>query len=144
MEHFGYLGVVYLNVFSMQATTSLIYCYIGHRISTKVSQLTYAGYSSLWYHAPVRALRGIRLLMFYGHQEIYFSGYGIIICYMETFQQVTSSMIVINVSVIDGFFFFRFYGKLQLFISFCGNSSILPKCFSIFFSGKVRIIHVHK
>lgn len=87
----------------MQLITAFIFCYFGQRVTTKASKLTYAGYSSLWYYAPVRALRGIRLLMFYGQQDIHFSGYGIIICSMGTFQQILQKVAAVYLIFSKGY-----------------------------------------
>lgn len=80
-----------MSLFILHLSTTFVYCYYGQRITTKTSAMAYAAYSSLWYNAPQRAIRGIKLLMFYGQQEIHFSGYDLIHSSMETFHTVIQS-----------------------------------------------------
>lgn len=97
ISDFGYKAIVYADFLIMQLTTVFIFCYFCHRLTIKITKVGFAGYSSLWYHSPPRAVRAIRILMFYGQQEIYFSGYGLIICSMETFQNILQKVIALYV-----------------------------------------------
>lgn len=73
----------------MQALSTFAFCYYGNRVTKKPIELKESAYFSLWYMSTIEVQRGIKLMICYGQQEISLSGYGIIVCSLESFKSVT-------------------------------------------------------
>lgn len=64
------------------------YCYYGSRITSKPIHFAQTAYETPWYLLPVERQKEISMLIIHGEYELYYSGYGIVTCSLETFRQV--------------------------------------------------------
>lgn len=82
-------GIVPFSTFCALIMVAFVYCYFGNRVTDKPIQFAQSAYETPWYSLPVKRQRGICLMIVYGKYEIYYTGYGILTCSLETFGNVS-------------------------------------------------------
>lgn len=92
IDSYHLLSLVPLTVFGVLGFSVFIYCYYGSRVTAKPKQLAQCFYDTPWFTLPIDHQKKIGLMIAYGQLEIYYSGYGIIKCSLETFSHVCKSL----------------------------------------------------
>lgn len=65
-----------------------VYCYYGNRVTVKPIQFAQAAYDTPWYVLSAQRQQFINMMIMYGQYELYYSGYGVVICSLEMFGKV--------------------------------------------------------
>lgn len=100
------VGMAPFGTFLVLMLLAFIYCYYGSRVTAKPIHFAKAVYEIPWYLLPMRRQNDIKMMIQYGKYEISYSGYGIIICSLETFRQVSQNEIKVALKYIINHIFF--------------------------------------
>lgn len=82
------VGLVPFGTFFVLTILAFVYCYYGNRVTSRPIQLAQSVYETPWYLLSVRRQKRINMMIRHGEYELYYSGYGIVTCSLETFRLV--------------------------------------------------------
>lgn len=83
------VGMVPFGTFLVLTLLAFVYCYYGSRVTYKPIHFAQSVYETPWYLLPVKRQKEMNMIILQGKYGLCYSGYGIVICSLETFSQVS-------------------------------------------------------